>query len=212
MLDGRTVVHQRQKLDFGRSQVGFGGLHIGFELDALQFQAVQVHLCDVAGLEPVAAHHQQPVVIRQVVPGQRQYRFGLQGLYKCAAQAEKKSSLQVRLLRHRDGSALLGALQPQLPLVLPLVEVAGGDQRQGVCQRAVRIGREWVELIERGGEVGVRPQVGRHLLGLGFIDAELAGTESRIRSFELVANFLPRESLLRADALGQANRDQKRHR
>ena len=40
LLDGRPVVHQRQKLDLGGSQVGFGGLDIGFELDALQFQAV----------------------------------------------------------------------------------------------------------------------------------------------------------------------------
>ena len=164
---------------------------------------------DVAGFEPVAAHHQQPVVVRQVVPGQRQHRLGLQRLHECAAQAEEQSSLQVGLLRHRDGGALLGALQPQFPLVLPLVQVAGRDQRQGVGQRAVRTWGEGVELIERRGEVRVRPQVSRGLLGLGFIDAELAGPQSRIGSFELAANFLPRKSPLRVKAPGEANRDQK---
>ena len=41
LLDGRAVVQKLQKLDLGGSQAYDGCLHIGFELNALQFQAVR---------------------------------------------------------------------------------------------------------------------------------------------------------------------------
>ena len=62
LLDRRAIVEQHLKLDLGGAQVDQGGLHVGFELDALQLQAVEVDLCDIAGFVAVAAHGERAVV------------------------------------------------------------------------------------------------------------------------------------------------------
>ncbi len=50
LLHRRAVIQQRQKLNLRRTQIDLRGLHIGLELDALQLQANQIHLRDVARL------------------------------------------------------------------------------------------------------------------------------------------------------------------
>ena len=56
LIHGSAVVEQREELDLSRAHVDRGGLDIGFVLHALQFETVQVHPRNVAGLEAVAAH------------------------------------------------------------------------------------------------------------------------------------------------------------
>ena len=60
---------QHQKLDLGRAKIHHGGFEVGLELDALQLQAVEVHLRQVAGLEAGAVHVQLAIPIVQVLPG-----------------------------------------------------------------------------------------------------------------------------------------------
>ena len=61
-LHRRLIVEQCAELDLSRAQVNEGGLHIGFELHALQFQAVEIDLSDVAGLEAIAADGERAIV------------------------------------------------------------------------------------------------------------------------------------------------------
>ena len=147
-LHRRAVVEQRQQRDLGGPQIHLRGLQVGFVLDALQLDAVQIHPRDVAGLKTVAADGQLLFEVVQVLLGQRQQRLGLERLHESVAQVEQQSALQVRLLRLGDGGALLGALQAQFALVLPLVQIAEGDQGKGIAERAVGIAGEGVELVD----------------------------------------------------------------
>ena len=51
------------KLDLGGAQVDQGSLHVGFKLNALQLQPVEVHLGDVAHLQAVAADFEHAIVV-----------------------------------------------------------------------------------------------------------------------------------------------------
>ncbi len=99
LLHRRPVVQQHQQLDLRRSQIHHGGLDIRLVLHALQFQPLEIHLRDVAGLQPVVAHLQQVVVIRQILPRQIQNRFLLQRLHERRPQIEQQVSLLIGILR-----------------------------------------------------------------------------------------------------------------
>ncbi len=48
LLDRRAVVEECQQLDLGGPQIDRGGFDIGFELNSLQREPVQIQLRDVA--------------------------------------------------------------------------------------------------------------------------------------------------------------------
>ena len=106
LLDRRAIVEQRLKLDLSRAQVDQGSLHVGFELDALQLQAVEVHLGDIAGLVAVAADSEHAVVELQAFARDRQHGFLLEHLDEGAAQVEKQVPFLVIQFRDGDCSAL----------------------------------------------------------------------------------------------------------
>ena len=209
LLHRGAVVEQHQELDLGRAHAGFRGLDVGFELNALQLQAVQVHAGDVAGLETVAAHGQQAVVVGQALAGHCQHRLGLERRDEGAAQVEEQVALLVGQLRDGHGGALLRAFQAQFALVCPLVQIVGGDVRKGGAEGAVRVAGEGIELIDADGHVGIGPQVGGDLLGLGFVDADLAGAQGRVGRLELGPHLRPGQGLLRKNGVGQRARDEK---
>ncbi len=144
---GAVAQHGLQS-DLGGAQIHHRRFVIGLILRQLQLDAVQVHTRDVAGFVALAANAELFAEVFQIVLGQRQHLFRLQGLYKSGAQREQQGALQVRLLRHGDGGALLRAFQAQLALVLPLVQVIETRQRLHVRQWPVRVRAERVELIE----------------------------------------------------------------
>ena len=86
MFDRSAVVQQHQKLDLRRAQIHFRGLHVGFILDALQLQPVEIDLRNITGFVPVAADSEHLVPESQVLAGQPQHRLGLQRFDKCAPQ------------------------------------------------------------------------------------------------------------------------------
>ena len=53
-----------------------------------------------------------------------------------------------------------------------------------------------VDQKARNREARVRPEIGRHLVGSRFVDAQLAGTQRRIVGFEPRAHLGPRERCL----------------
>ena len=197
LLDGRAIVEQRQQLNLGGSQVDQRGLQIGFELHALEFQAVQIDLGDVAGFESLAAYPQQAVVMRQVLGGQRHHRLLLQRLHERIAEVKQQRPLLVRQLRLGDRGALPRALQPQLALAAALAQITGRDQRQSAAQRTVGVGTEGSDLVERRRHVRIGTQIGGDLLGSRLVDADTAGKQSWIGSFETVLDLLPGQRLLR---------------
>ena len=124
LFDGRPVIQQHQKLDLCRAQVDRGGLQVGFILDALQLQAVQVDARDIPCLESFATQIKHVVVIGKVLLSQCQNCLLLEDLYKRAPQGEEETSFLVRQLRDGDGCSLLRALPPQIPLVHTLEQIA----------------------------------------------------------------------------------------
>ncbi len=200
LLHRRAIVQQRQQLDLRRSQIHNRGLHVGLVLHPLQFQPLIIHLRDVAGLQPVVAHCEQAVVIRQILPRQIQHRLLLQRLHERAPQIEQQVPLLIGVLRHGDRRPLLRALPPQFALVLPLVQVADGSRRERVGERTVdvraavgrRLRRERIDLIHGAGQVGIGPQIRRDLLRARFVDADLGRPQRRIVGLKTVANLLAR--------------------
>ena len=95
-------------------------------------------------------------------------------------------------------------------LVLTLMQIAEGEQREGVGERTVGIDGERVELIEAHGHVRVGPQVSRDLFGLRLIDADLAGEQCRVGCLELLAHLPPGQRSLRGDAAREQERSQER--
>ncbi len=69
LVDWGAVAEQTQDLDLGGPQVHGGRFQVGFELHALQFQPVEVHLRQVACLKAPAIHVEFAVPILQVLPG-----------------------------------------------------------------------------------------------------------------------------------------------
>ena len=81
-LDRRPVVQEHQELDLGRAKIHHRRFEVGFELDALQLQAIQIHLRQVAGLEALAIHVEFAVPVVQVLLRVLQHRFRLQCLVR----------------------------------------------------------------------------------------------------------------------------------
>jgi hypothetical protein len=123
LLNRSAVVKQRTQLNLRGAQVDESGLQVGLILHALQFQPVEIDLCNVAGAETISTDLQDFVVVGQVIIGQLDHGFGLQRRHKCAAQVEKQRSFRIRVRRDGDSRRLFRALQPQFPLVIPLVQV-----------------------------------------------------------------------------------------
>ncbi len=107
-------------------------MHVGFELDALQLQAVEIDLGDIAGFVAVAADGERAVVEIQTLACDRQHRFLLEDLDEGGAEVEEQVPSLVIQFRDGDCGAFLGALAPQGTLVAALNEVAGGNERNGI--------------------------------------------------------------------------------
>ena len=115
-----------QQLDLGGPQVDQGGLHIGFELDALYLQAVEVDLCDIAGLEAVAADFKEAIVELEARARDCHHGLLLQYLDEEVPQVEEQVALLVGELRRGDGGALPALSRRKLRLCCPLDEVFAG--------------------------------------------------------------------------------------
>src|SRR5262249_2984013 len=119
----RLIVEQPEELDLRGSQVHLGGLNVGFVVHALELQAVEIELCDVAGLESRAAKREHLVVARKVVRRERTERFRLKDLHERRSQREDQRALEIGLPRGRDRRRILRAVAPQLALLLTLVKI-----------------------------------------------------------------------------------------
>src|SRR5580692_11001827 len=119
-LDRPAIVEHGQQVDLGGAKVDQRGLHIGFVLQALEFEAVEVDLGDVAGLVTFAADLQDLVVVAEIILGEVEDGFGLQDADEGAAQIEDQSAFGVGLLGGADGGALLGGLITQPAFVASL--------------------------------------------------------------------------------------------
>ena len=124
LLDRRAVVHKHQKLDLGRPQIHRRGFEVGFELNPLQFQAVQIHLGDVAGLEARAVRRRVrgPSKSGSAVAFSRK-AFACRTLHERGPQVEQQTALLIQISRFRDGGRFFGLIAPQLPLVLAFVQI-----------------------------------------------------------------------------------------
>src|ERR1017187_2076127 len=100
---------------------------------------------------------------------------------------------QVIVSVHADLGALLRALQAQLALVLALVQVAEVRRQEGAfCRLPGTVGRSDCGPVRCHGELRIRSQVGRDLLGLHLVDVEqLVLFEDRIRRLELCLHLIP---------------------
>ncbi len=117
LLDRRAVVEERQQLDLGGPQVDRGGLDIGFELNALQREPVQIQLRDVAGVETRAANPELTIPVSQILLRVVENGFGLQHLHKSVAQREDQTALLILVSGAGDVRRFLRAFEPQFPLV-----------------------------------------------------------------------------------------------
>ena len=90
---------------------------IGFVLQALEFEAVEIDAGDVSGLEAVAADFQNFVVGVEIVLRDAQHGFGLQDADEGVAEIEQQSAFGVGLLGDADGRAFFGGLVAQAAFV-----------------------------------------------------------------------------------------------
>ena len=185
LLDRRAVVQQHQEWNLGRPQIHQRGFEVGFELNALQLQATQIHLSDIAGRVARSIHAQLPIPIFQVVSGVLKYRFRLQSLNECAAKIEDQVALLIQISRFRDSRGLLRLISPQFPLVLPFVQVADAGRfnytAEGAPDSSVLAD---LKPISGYAEVRVRAQISRYLHRPRFVDVEPVCFQCRIRGFE----------------------------
>ena len=214
LLDRRPVVQQGQKLDLGRAQIHRGHFEVGLELDALQLQAIEVHLGQVARLEAIAIHRQLAVPVIQVLPGILAHRFRLQGLDKGVSQVEKQRAVLIRVGGGGYLRGLLRAFQAQLAFVFALMQIADRPERQRVGKGPVngipgngrRDGGQGIDLIERSRQRGIGAKIGCHLAGAGLLDIKLGCFQGGIRRLELVLDLLPGKR-----RLGQGRRREQPH-
>ena len=92
---------------------------------------MEIDLRNVAGAETISADLEDVVVVGKIVFCQLQHRLRLQRGHKCAAQVEEQSSLQVGVTRLSDQSPFFCALQAQLSLVPPFVQIADAGRLKG---------------------------------------------------------------------------------
>ena len=200
LLDGSSVVQQLQDLDFRRPQVYFGGLQIGLVCYAQQHLAVQVHPSDIPGFVAILADSQFMIEVGQILLCHIAHSLGLQSLHKCTTQIEEQSAFLVGQLGLCDGGSFLGALQTQLPFVLPFMQIAGRNRWQRFGERAVFVDRilaERIDLVEADGQIRVGTQIGRDLLVARLVDADARRQQGGIRLFEFLLGLLPGQGLLR---------------
>ena len=210
-VDRRAVVQQREQLDLGGAQIDPRRLQVGFELHALQLQPVQIHLRDIAGFETVRAHGQHLVVVGQVFRGEGHDGLLLQGLHEGIAQVEEQRALLIGELGFGHGGALLRALQTQFALARALVQIAAGKQGERAAQRTIGVAAEGRKLVQRGGQIGIGPQVRGDFLGLGLIDGDASGAQGGVGRGELLFHLLPREGRLRHRRVRQSREQTDSH-
>ena len=80
------------------SKIHGRGVDIGFILDSLKLQSIQLGFGNVARLKAVPADLQRMVPVAQVLTSQLQPGLGLQGLDERTPQIEHQVALQVRLV------------------------------------------------------------------------------------------------------------------
>ena len=190
------VVQQCQELDLRGPQIYGCRLPVGFVLDTLQLQAVQIHLRNVAGLPTIPIHSQKPVIVSKIILRELQDRFGLQRLNKGVSQAENQSSFLIHQVRRRDTGCLAGAVPPQFALMLTFVVVASRQERKRVRKRAVRIRRKRVKLVERHRDIRVGLQKRGGLIRPSLFNSNSDCLQSRIGGFKPLSNLLPAQSSL----------------
>ncbi len=135
LLHRGAVVEQLQQLNFCRAQVDDRRLQLGLVLHALELDAVEIDLGNVAGIQTVAADGDDFVVVIEVGFGQIEQRLGLERLHKRRAQGELQVALQILMLRFGDLRTLLRTLQAQFALVVALVQVAHAGHDKRACKR-----------------------------------------------------------------------------
>src|SRR5260370_4612292 len=123
-LNRYPVVQEHQKVDLGRPKVYRCRFEVGFKLNALQLQTVQVYPGEIAGSKTPAIHSEFAVPVVQVLSCVLQYGLRLQDLDISISQVKHQTALLVQIGRFRDGGGLPGLITPQLPLVLTFVQVA----------------------------------------------------------------------------------------
>ena len=191
-LDRRAVVKEHQELDFGGAQIDQRGFEVGFKLNALQLDAVQIHLRDIAGPEARAIDFHFPIPVGQVIRRVLQYRFGLQRLYKSIPQIKHQAALLIEISGFRDGGGFFSLVAPQLALMIPFVQVADAGGLDDTTERAPDSAvLRYLDTIHRQTEVRVGPKISGNFRRLGFIDVEFAGAQSRIALFKLVEKLRP---------------------
>ena len=186
------VVQKLQQLNLGGAQVDDGRLQLGLILHAQQLDAVEVNLRNVAGLEAVTADVDDLVVVVKVVLRQLHHGLGLERLDKSSAQSEFERALQVLVLRCGDLRAFLCALQPQLALVVALVQVAEAGRDERALQRLPNavVGRDLCA-VHGSGELRIGPQIGRDLLGPHLVHVVGVGLQRRVGGFKPRLDLVP---------------------
>ncbi len=119
----RTVVAHLQKLNLCSVQVHGRRLDLRLVLHALQLDAIEIDLCDVARLEAVLAYLDDVVVVVKIRLCHIEHKLGLERCHERRAQGEHHVALQVLMMRLRDASAFLSALEAQIALMFALIEV-----------------------------------------------------------------------------------------
>ncbi len=148
LVHRRALVQQLQQLDLGGAQVDLRRLVVGFVLHALQLQALQVQLGDIAGGQAIAGDGQFAVEVVQVVLGQRQNGLGLQGGDEGAPQSEDQRADEVGLLRDVDGGSFLGAVAAQFAFVIALAQIVQRNHGESIGKRPVGVAVEGLELVD----------------------------------------------------------------
>ena len=98
MIHGRPVNHKLLELNFCGSKIHGGRVHIGFILDSLKFQPVQIGFRNVSRAETIPADAKLVVPIAKIVASQLQPSLRLQGLHESAPQIEQQVAPQIGLV------------------------------------------------------------------------------------------------------------------
>ena len=132
------------------------------------------------------------VVVLHIRLRQIEHRLGLQRPDKRRAQPEQQRAVQVCVFGGRNLRALLRALEPQLPLVLALMQIAEvGRQVRSLERLIAAVVRRNRGPIRRHRELRIRPQIRRDLLRLHLVHVRLVGLQHRVGRLELRLHLLP---------------------
>src|SRR5581483_6625499 len=129
-------------------------LHVGLVLHALQREAIEVDLGDVAGLQPIATYAQDAVVVGELVLRDGEKRLGLQHLDERVTQRKRHRADEVALRRGGNGGGAARAVAPKGPLMVALPQIIERRARREVLQAAGVFGQAGdVELDAADGDV-----------------------------------------------------------